>query len=138
MAHKLPRQMNSQASGWLYADMSPLARSSRAARLQEWREVVRGEPKPSSYIERWRLVVRGKVQGVGYRASCSQKAKELNLCGWVRNDANGSVEVQAEGPVHKLTELRLWCEHGPRTAEVHSVSTCQLPPSREDWFEIRA
>ena len=135
---KLPRQMDSQAPGWLFADMSPLTRNSRAERLREWRRVERGEPRPLPYIERWGLVVRGKVQGVGYRAACCQKAKELDLCGWVRNAANGSVEVQAEGPVHKLTELRLWCEHGPSHAEVHSVSTCQLPPSREDWFEIRA
>ena len=57
---------------------------------------------------------------------------------WVRNLADGCVEVQAEGPVHLLTELRLWCERGPSGAEVHSVSHAYLAPSREDWFEIRA
>jgi acylphosphatase len=56
----------------------------------------------------------------------------------VRNLADGSVEVQAEGPVHQLTELLLWCERGPAGAEVLSVSNAHLPPSREDWFEIRA
>jgi acylphosphatase len=75
---------------------------------------------------------------VGYRAGCCQKAKDLNLHGWVRNRTDGSVEVQAEGPVHQLTELLLWCERGPAGAEVLSVSTAHLSPSREDWFEIRA
>jgi len=134
----LPRQMNSQAPGWLFAEMSPLTRSSRAERLREWRRVERGEPRSAPHIERWQLIVRGRVQGVGYRASCSQKAKQLDLHGWVRNLADGSVEVQVEGPVHQLTELRLWCERGPAGAEVHSVSNAHLAPSREDWFEIRA
>ena len=81
--------------------------------------------------------MRGRVQGVGYRAACCQKARELDVNGWVRNRSDGSVEVQAEGALHQLTELRLWCERGPQGAGVHSVSHSQLAPSREDWFEIR-
>ena len=138
MDKPLPRQMNSRAPSWLFAEMSPVTRSSRAARLEEWRRVERGEPRSQPHSERWQLTVRGRVQGVGYRAGCCQKAKDLNLHGWVRNLADGSVEVQAEGPVHQLTELLLWCERGPMGAEVLSVSTAHLAPSREDWFEIRA
>jgi acylphosphatase len=138
MHKKLPRQMGSQAPGWLFADMSPLLRSSRAERLKEWRRVERGEPRPVQYIERWRLIVRGKVQGVGYRAACSHTAKQMGLSGWVRNSPDGSVEIQVEGPVHQLTELQLWAERGPRGASVSQVITSQLTPSREDWFEIRA
>jgi acylphosphatase len=39
--------------------------------------------------------------------------------------------------VHQLTELQLWCERGPANADVLSVATAQMPPIREDWFEIR-
>ena len=39
--------------------------------------------------------VYGRVQGVGYRAWCVKQAKCLFLSGWVRNRANGSVEVNA-------------------------------------------
>jgi acylphosphatase len=74
---------------------------------------------------------------VGYRAACCQKARELDLNGWVRNQPDGSVEVQAEGHVYALTELRLWCERGPEAAEVLGVSQGLLIPTREDWFEIR-
>lgn len=138
MDRKVPRQMESRSAGWLAADTATPGRSSsRAARLREWRQVERGEPRSPTYVERWSLVVRGKVQGVGYRAACLAKAKQLDLCGWVRNRPDGSVEVQAEGPLHKLTELRLWCERGPSGAEVLSVSHAHLPPSKEDWFEIR-
>ena len=132
-----PRQMESRAPGWLIADATTPSRGSRAVRQREWLQVERPDPSHQQRIERWQLTVRGRVQGVGYRAACCQRARELDLNGWVRNQADGSVEVQAEGPLHKLTELRLWCERGPQGAGVHSVSHSQLAPIREDWFEIR-
>lgn len=133
-----PRQMESRSPGWLIADATSPSRGSRNVRQREWLQSDRGEGTgQQQHIERWQLIVRGRVQGVGYRSACCQKARELELNGWVRNVADGSVEVQAEGSLHKLVELRLWCERGPRGAEVHSVSHSQLAPIREDWFEIR-
>ncbi|QVV68881.1 acylphosphatase [Synechococcus sp. LA31] len=132
-----PRQVESRAPGWLIADATSPSRGSRAVRQREWLQVERPDPSQLQRIERWQLIVRGRVQGVGYRAACCQKARELDLNGWVRNQADGSVQVQAEGASHKLTELRLWCERGPQGAGVHSVSHSQLVPTREDWFEIR-
>jgi acylphosphatase len=132
-----PRQVESRAPGWLIADATTPSRGSRAVRQREWLQVERSDPSQQQRIERWQLTVRGRVQGVGYRAACCQKARELDLNGWVRNQADGSVEVQAEGPLHKLTELRMWCERGPQGAGVHGVSHSQLAPIREDWFEIR-
>ena len=132
-----PRQMESRAPGWLIADATTPSRGSRAVRQREWLQVERPDPYQQQRIERWQLTVRGRVQGVGYRAACCQRARELDLNGWVRNQTDGSVEVQAEGPLHKLTELRMWCERGPQGAGVHSVSHSQLAPIREDWFEIR-
>lgn len=87
--------------------------------------------------ERWRLLVSGTVQGVGYRAACCRRARELNLAGWVRNLADGGVEVQAEGPVSALAELRLWCERGPAGAQVSGVAVSQMGSTGDDWFEIR-
>ena len=132
-----PRQVDSRAPGWLLADLHPVSRSSRATRLREWKQLERPEQNSTSRVERWQLLVRGRVQGVGYRNACCQKARELELNGWVRNRNDGSVEVQAEGPLHQLTELRLWCERGPIGADVHNVVHSQLPTIREDWFEIR-
>ncbi len=42
--------------------------------------------------------VRGLVQGVSYRANTRAQAQRLGLTGWVRNVADGSVELVAEGP----------------------------------------
>jgi acylphosphatase len=81
--------------------------------------------------------VSGQVQGVGYRAACCNKSRELGLAGWVRNLPDGRVEVQAEGTTQDLAELRLWCERGPAPANVSGVAVSQMGTTGEDWFEIR-
>ncbi|MFB4163701.1 acylphosphatase [Alteribacillus sp. JSM 102045] len=43
------------------------------------------------------IVVHGTVQGVGFRNFVQTEAKKLGIKGWVRNKADGSVEVAAEG-----------------------------------------
>ncbi|MGP1272019.1 MAG: acylphosphatase [Phycisphaerales bacterium] len=47
---------------------------------------------------RERAVFRGRVQGVGFRATCRAVASELSVAGWVRNDADGGVTAEIEGP----------------------------------------
>ncbi len=78
------------------------------------------------------------MQGVGYRAASLRRASELGLSGWVRNRGDGSVEIEAEGALQALGELRLWCEKGPDAARVSGVSVRVIPPTGSDWFEIRA
>jgi acylphosphatase len=83
------------------------------------------------------MIVRGRVQGVGYRAGCLERARDLGLGGWVRNRDDGSVEVEAEGGAQQLTDLRLWCEQGPSGAAVSGVSMTLLNITGQDWFEVR-
>ncbi len=80
----------------------------------------------------------GRVQGVSYRASTADEAQRLGLAGWVRNRADGSVEIEAEGIPERVGELLTWCEHGPPAARVSRVAVEELPPSNdEDGFAIR-
>ena len=83
------------------------------------------------------MIVRGKVQGVGYREGCRQCAQDLRLSGWVRNLADGTVEVEAEGSPQDLATLLLWCERGPLPANVFGVHARRIAPVGGDWFEIR-
>ena len=64
------------------------------------------------------VIVTGLVQGVFYRASALEKAQSLNLTGWVKNLADGSVEMVAEGSVFNLEQFVGWCREGPPGAEV--------------------
>jgi acylphosphatase len=124
--------------GWMPGDSLSPGRRSKARReaANERRFLQPGDTRLASPSERWRLIVRGQVQGVGYRAACCIRARELGLGGWVRNLADGSVEVQAEGPSHDLAELRLWCERGSAAAHVAAVSATTMSCTGQDWFEI--
>ena len=68
------------------------------------------------------LEVQGVVQGVGYRYFCYRHAANLNLCGWVRNNPNGTVSTYVEGDRGSveafITELKI----GPRSASVSDIN----------------
>jgi len=68
-----------------------------------------------------RLIVQGVVQGVGFRAATRRMALQLHLRGWVRNLADGSVEVVAVGPEPAVRRLQEWCRDGPPAARVRTV-----------------
>ncbi len=48
-------------------------------------------------IMRFELTYVGRVQGVGFRAAAKSLAKEHGVTGWVRNEADGTVALVAEG-----------------------------------------
>ena len=70
-----------------------------------------------------KAVVYGRVQGVFYRAFVTKQARELGVTGYVRNLADGSVEVRAEGEKQKLMKLVGYLGVGPPSARVDKVAT---------------
>jgi acylphosphatase len=68
-----------------------------------------------------RWLVRGRVQGVGFRYFAQRAAAELGLAGYVRNLADGRVEVYAAGPEEKLAQFAARLHRGPQWAEVQGV-----------------
>jgi acylphosphatase len=72
--------------------------------------------------KRLHLWVSGRVQGVFYRASTAQLARQLGLTGWVRNLPDGRVEIVAEGEAESLQKLLSWCRLGPPAARVDSLA----------------
>jgi len=45
----------------------------------------------------YKILVKGKVQGVWFRKYTKERAIELGLKGFVRNEANNDVYIEAEG-----------------------------------------
>lgn len=68
-----------------------------------------------------RCLVAGRVQGVFYRASAAQKARELGLSGWAKNLSDGRVEVVAAGDEDAVAGLAAWLWEGSRAAQVSEV-----------------
>lgn len=77
-------------------------------------------------IEARRLVVRGRVQGVGFRWFVEREAHILAIAGWVRNNADGSVEVHAQGTRDQIAGLRSRLREGPRAARVDAVEESEV------------
>jgi acylphosphatase len=84
---------------------------------------------PQPDLARLRLLVHGRVQGVFFRHAAAEEARSLGLRGWVKNLANGDVELVAEGPRRELKILAAWAHQGPRLARVTGVE--------EEWSDYR-
>jgi acylphosphatase len=81
-------------------------------------------------------LVRGRVQGVFFRTSTQREAKRLGLTGWVKNLADGTVEVVAEGEDDSLKEFVGWLQRGPTAARVERVDS-RWRGYTGDWGDFR-
>jgi acylphosphatase len=83
------------------------------------------------------VVVRGRVQGVFFRAEARNRARLLGLVGWVRNNADGTVEAAFEGDPDKVDSMVEWCRRGPAHAEVEDIEVAWEAPQDEEEFSVR-
>ncbi|MFD1769553.1 acylphosphatase [Sphingobacterium suaedae] len=67
------------------------------------------------------IQVSGKVQGVYFRATCKAVADQLGVKGFVVNQPDGGVYIEAEGDDFALESLLEFCEEGPEHAIVEAV-----------------
>lgn len=67
------------------------------------------------------IKIFGRVQGVFFRDSVRRKAEEWGIDGFVRNEPDGSVYIEAEGPEEPLEKLVNWCWEGSEMAKVEKV-----------------
>ncbi len=75
------------------------------------------------------FLIQGRVQGVGFRWFVHREAAELNLRGWVRNTADGHVEVVAAGAPEDLAALNNALHKGSRGSRVDRVLEHELEAS---------
>jgi len=65
--------------------------------------------------------VTGRVQGVGFRYYTYEAALELEICGWVRNRPDRSVEILAQGTPQNLDAFVEAVRRGPTSSRVEDV-----------------
>jgi len=77
-------------------------------------------------IETRHIRVTGVVHGVGFRYATLRHAQLLEVCGWVRNCANGSVEALIQGSPQQLNLMQRWMRQGPRAAHVQGLAAVTI------------
>ena len=83
-------------------------------------------------------IVSGRVQGVFYRAWTQEQALRLGLKGWVRNMADGRVELKACGSEQQLKQLQDWLSQGPPKSQVNEVVCEEVEIlDSSDTFDVR-
>lgn len=83
------------------------------------------------------ITISGLVQGVGFRYSALHTARSLGITGFVKNQFNGDVYMEAEGDRDMVIRLIQWCQKGPPHAEVWKVFTSEGTFRNYKDFEIR-
>jgi DNA ligase D-like protein (predicted 3'-phosphoesterase) len=93
--------------------------------------------KPAKAESAVRALVRGEVQGVGFRYTVVERARELGVMGWVRNEDDGSVRVHAEGTAQAVEDLVAYLREGPPAAQVSDVEIERVKPEGHEQFAVR-
>jgi acylphosphatase len=83
-----------------------------------------------------KCTIGGRVQGVYYRAAASERARELDVCGWVRNLADGQVELVAGGRPEAVEQLIEWLWQGSPSSSVTSVTLEEWNGELDQSFRI--
>ncbi len=83
------------------------------------------------------VFVSGTVQGVFYRASTRDAARDAGVDGWVKNLPDGRVEAVFEGDREAVESMIEWCHTGSERANVKNVEVSFEEPKRIDGFNIR-
>lgn len=85
------------------------------------------------------VLYTGKVQGVGFRYTVKQIAAGYEVVGWVRNLADGRVELQATGEEAEMRAFLAAVENGQLARHIKQREQQPVEPagSSGSGFEIR-
>lgn len=89
-------------------------------------------------VERRRWRFTGRVQGVGFRYRAQYAAQALGLTGWVENNDDGSVTLEAQGTPAALDKLVPTLTATSRWILIEGMTCRTIPPeASERRFRVR-
>lgn len=87
-------------------------------------------------VRRFFIQVTGLVQGVFFRHTAKQTATSLDLVGFARNEADGSVYIEVQGGEKALSQFVNWAHVGSPSSQVESVKVYEMPTNGDKSFTI--
>ncbi|MEN8119173.1 MAG: acylphosphatase [Bacteroidota bacterium] len=83
------------------------------------------------------IKVTGKVQGVGFRYHAQKMANESGIKGFVKNEYDGSVYIEASGKKENVYQFVNWCYNGSKWAMVEDVEITENTTQHFGHFYIK-
>lgn len=88
-------------------------------------------------LRAFKILVFGKVQGVGFRYWTVVLANQLCIKGWVRNKADGSVEIYAEASTERMGEFMYALKYEHPKANVENLTSEEVDVKGYNQFSIK-
>ncbi len=83
------------------------------------------------------IVFTGRVQGVGFRYRASHAARGIGVSGWVTNNWDGSVEMEAQGTKEQIQKMLVLLNQG-NYIHIDNMDIKEIPlVEKEKGFHIR-
>lgn len=86
---------------------------------------------------RKRIVFSGRVQGVGFRFTAIQYARQFGLTGWVKNMYDGTVLMEVQGESYVIDKL-IDCLKNDRFIRIDSMDQKEISVIENDrGFDLK-
>ncbi|MCB7306390.1 acylphosphatase [Bariatricus massiliensis] len=82
------------------------------------------------------FIFTGRVQGVGFRYSALYIAQSIGVTGWVKNEWDGTVVLEAQGTEEELDVL-VQKLRSRSFIHIDYVSEIEIPLQQESGFHVR-
>lgn len=96
-----------------------------------------GESQIIMDIIRKRFIFTGRVQGVGFRYRAAYIARKINITGWVKNNWDGSVQMEAQGTEEEINKMLTLINQGSYISIDFIESQIIEIENSESGFHIR-
>ena len=77
------------------------------------------------------FVIKGNVQGVGFRYRAKYAANGIGLTGWVRNEWDGSVEMEVQGSEELINKMLVRI-NGSQYIYIDDIKTKVIPLQEDE------
>lgn len=88
-------------------------------------------------IIRQHMKISGSVQGVGFRYRAKYAANSLGVTGWVRNEWDGTVELEVQGTLAQINKMLTLINQSPYI-KIDGIDRKNIPTDTHDTgFHVR-